>query len=181
LKYRPQWPEAQANLALAYSGLGDRSQAERIDEKMLEADPKSADALRGRAAIAIQTSDLDAGLKLHVRLIGLGERSAEVLYNAGAHVRKSGPARQSFEVLSESPRRKPDTPEALLNPGRILEAPENRQKPEPAGLVAWQRNRPWCKPISDPRSTKRNKKPELTADCFFYCRGTRPRGPSLTL
>ena len=141
LKYRPQWPEAQANLALAYSGLGDRSQAERIDEKMLEADLKSADALRGRAAIAIQTSDLDAGLKLHVRLIGLGERSAEVLYNAGAHVRKSGPARQSFEVLSESPRRKPDTPEALLNPGRILEAPENRQKPEPAGLVAWKRNR----------------------------------------
>ena len=86
MKYRPQWPEAQANLALAYSGLGDRSQAERIDEKMLEADLKSADALRGRAAIAIQTSDLDAGLKLHVRLIGLGERSAEVLYNAGAHV-----------------------------------------------------------------------------------------------
>src|SRR5579883_2110016 len=30
LKYRPQWPEAQANLALAYAGLGDRPQAERI-------------------------------------------------------------------------------------------------------------------------------------------------------
>src|SRR5581483_6067455 len=57
IRYRPQWPEAQANLALAYSGLGDRAQAERIYAKMLEADSKSVDALRGLAAMAIQTSD----------------------------------------------------------------------------------------------------------------------------
>ena len=49
LKYRPQWPEAHANLALAYSGLGEREHAERLYEKMLETDPKSLDALRGLA------------------------------------------------------------------------------------------------------------------------------------
>ena len=37
LKYRPAWPEAHANLALAYSGLGERDHAERLYEKMLDA------------------------------------------------------------------------------------------------------------------------------------------------
>src|SRR5262249_46357251 len=83
LRYRPQWPEAQANLALCHAGLGERSQAERIYRKMLEDDEKSRDALRGLAALAIQASDYDAALEFHVRLIDLGESSAEVLYNAG--------------------------------------------------------------------------------------------------
>src|SRR5581483_1382030 len=34
LKYRPNWPEAYANLALAYSGMGERDHAERIYERM---------------------------------------------------------------------------------------------------------------------------------------------------
>jgi tetratricopeptide (TPR) repeat protein len=36
LKYRPAWPEAHANLALSYSGMGEREHAERLYEKMLE-------------------------------------------------------------------------------------------------------------------------------------------------
>jgi Tfp pilus assembly protein PilF len=79
LKYRPYWPEAQANLALAYSGQGDREHAERLYDKMLEADPKSVDALRGMAALAIQSNDFNTALEHHVRLIDLGERSPEVL------------------------------------------------------------------------------------------------------
>ena len=77
LKYRPHWPEAQANLALAYSGMGEREHAERLYEKMLEADPKSVDALRGMAALAIQAPISNTALELHTRLIELGERSGE--------------------------------------------------------------------------------------------------------
>src|SRR5581483_7304201 len=62
IKHRPQWPEAQANLALAYSGIGERDNAERLYEKMLDSDPKCLDALRGLAALSIQASDFDAAL-----------------------------------------------------------------------------------------------------------------------
>src|SRR5260370_17031038 len=83
LKYRPAWPEAHANLALAYSGLGERDHAERLYEKMLDADPKSMDALRGLAALAIQSSDSDTALVVHLRLSALGERTPEGLHDAG--------------------------------------------------------------------------------------------------
>src|ERR1017187_9611530 len=90
LRYRQQWPEAYANLALAYTGIGDRDRAERLYEKMLESDPKSMDALRGLASLAIQASDFDTALELHVRLIDLGERTPEVLYNTGLMYEKAG-------------------------------------------------------------------------------------------
>ncbi len=122
LKYRQQWPEAQANLAVAYLGLGERDRAERIYEKMLEADPKCVDALRGLAGLAIQASDLDTALELHVRLIDLGERSAEVLYNAGLMYEKAGQADRAVQLYREALAQKPDMPEALLNLGRNLEA-----------------------------------------------------------
>jgi hypothetical protein len=41
---------------------------------MLESDPKSVEALRGLAAMAIRASDFDTALEFHVRLIDLGER-----------------------------------------------------------------------------------------------------------
>ena len=119
LKYRPQWPEAYANLALAYSGLGERDRAERLYEKMLEADPKSLDALRGLAGLAIQASDFDTALEFHVRLIDLGERSPEVLYNAGADVREGGQKEKAVRLYRDALAQQPDMPEALLNLGRI--------------------------------------------------------------
>ena len=122
LKYRPQWPEAHANLALAYSGLGERDHAERLYEKMLEADPKSMDALRGLAALAIQASDFDTALEFHVRLIDLGERSPEILYNAGLMYEKAGQLDKAVRLYRDALAQQPDMPEALLNLGRILEA-----------------------------------------------------------
>ena len=69
---------------------------------------------------------MDAGLELHVRLIGLGERSAEVLYNAGLIYEKAGQPDKASKLYREALAEEPDMPEALLNLGRILEAPENR-------------------------------------------------------
>ena len=58
-------------------------------------------------------------LELHVRLIDLGERSAEVLYNAGLMYEKGGAggARRS-RLYREALAQQPDMPEALLNLGR---------------------------------------------------------------
>ena len=122
LKYRTAWPEAHANLALAYSGLGERDHAERLYEKMLDADPKSMDALRGLAALSIQTSDFDTALEFHVRLIDLGENSPEVLYNAGLMYEKAGQAEKAAKLYRDALAQQSDMPEALLNLGRILES-----------------------------------------------------------
>jgi len=121
LKYRPSWPEAHANLALAYAGLGERDHAERLYEKMLDADPKSMDALRGLAALAIHSNDFDTALEFHVRLIDLGERSPAVLYNAGLMYEKAAQVEKAIRFYREALSQQPDMPEALLNLGRILE------------------------------------------------------------
>ncbi len=94
LKYRPQWPEAYANLALAYSGLGDRDRAERLYEKMLENDPKSMDALRGLAALAIQASRFRyrAGVSRAPDRPGRAFRRGALQHRPD--VRKGGAARQ---------------------------------------------------------------------------------------
>ena len=115
LKHRPNWPEAHANLALAYSGLGERDHAERLYDKMLEGDPKSIDALRGLAALAIQSSDFDSALEFHVRLIDLGERSPEVLYNAGLIYEKAGQLEKAVRLYRDALAQQPGMPEALLN------------------------------------------------------------------
>jgi len=50
---------------------------------MLEADPKSVDALRGLAALSIQSGDFNTALEHHVRLIDLGERSPKFCTTPG--------------------------------------------------------------------------------------------------
>jgi tetratricopeptide (TPR) repeat protein len=122
LKYRPYWPEAQANLALAYSGMGDKEHAERLYDKMLESDPKSVDALRGIAALSIQAGDFTTALEHHVRLIDLGERSPEILYNAGLMYEKADQPDKAVRLYRDALALQPDMPEALLNLGRILES-----------------------------------------------------------
>src|SRR5260370_893482 len=122
LKYRPAWPEAHATLALAYSGLGERDHAERLYEKMLDADPKSMDAIRGLADLSIQANDFDTALEFHVRLIDLGERSPEVLYNAGLMYEKAGQLDKAVRLYRDALAQQADMPEALLNLGRILES-----------------------------------------------------------
>ena len=123
LKYRPAWPEAHANLALAYSGLGERDHAERLYEKMLEADPKIAwTRCAAWRRCRIQASDFDTALEFHVRLIDLGERSPEVLYNAGLMYEKAGQLDKAVRLYRDALAQQPDMPEALLNLGRILES-----------------------------------------------------------
>ena len=57
---------------------------------MLSTDPKSLDALRGLAALSLERSDIDQALEYHARLVDLGERTPELLYNTGLLYQKSG-------------------------------------------------------------------------------------------
>jgi len=105
--------------------MGDRARAERVYEKLLDAEPKSTDALRGLASLAIQSSDFDAALEYHVRLIDLGERSAELLYNTGLMYEKADQSEKAAHLYREALALQPGMPEALLNLGRILESGGN--------------------------------------------------------
>jgi tetratricopeptide (TPR) repeat protein len=116
------------NLALAYSAMGDRQHAETIYEKLLESDPKSLPALRGLASLAVQSSDFDAALEYHVRMIDLGEDSPEVLYNAGLMYEQSGETEKAIGLYRDALARKSDMPEALLNLGRLLESTGNSEE-----------------------------------------------------
>jgi tetratricopeptide (TPR) repeat protein len=119
---RENWPEAYANLALAYSGMGEHARAEHIYANMLEEDPNSQEALRGLAGIAIQSSQYEMALGFHARLIELGERSAEIFYNTGLLYEKAGQTEKAVRLYREALALQPDMPEALLNLGRILES-----------------------------------------------------------
>ena len=57
-----------------------------------------------------------------MRLIDLGERSAEVLYNTGLMYEKSGQMDKAAQLYREALAQQPEMPEALLNLGRILES-----------------------------------------------------------
>ena len=100
LKYRPAWPEAHANLALAYADWASAITPSGSTKRCWMRDPKSMDALRGLAALSIQANDFDTALEFHVRLIDLGERSPAVLYNAGLMYEKAGQTRQGRPLLS---------------------------------------------------------------------------------
>ena len=57
-----------------------------------------------------------------MRLIDLGERSPEVLYNTGLMYEKAGQLDKAVRLYRDALAQQPDMPEALLNLGRILEA-----------------------------------------------------------
>jgi len=57
-----------------------------------------------------------------VGLIDLGERSPEVLYNAGLMFEKAGQLDKAARLYRDALAQQPDMPEALLNLGRIMES-----------------------------------------------------------
>ena len=74
------------------------------------------------AALSIQSGDFNTALEHHVRLIDLGERSPEILYNAGLMYEKADQPEKAVRLYRDALALQPDMPEALLNLGRILES-----------------------------------------------------------
>jgi tetratricopeptide (TPR) repeat protein len=93
-----------------------------VYEQVLNADPKNMDAVRGLAALALERSDFDQALEYHGRLIDLGERSSEVLYNAGLLLQKAGQMEDAARLYREAAEENPDFAEAMLNLGHVLKA-----------------------------------------------------------
>jgi tetratricopeptide (TPR) repeat protein len=89
---------------------------------VLESDPKSIDALRGLAALAVEREDLDKALDLQAKLIESGERTPELFYNTGLLLQKSGQIEDAIRLYQEALTERPNFAEALLNLGHALKS-----------------------------------------------------------
>jgi protein O-GlcNAc transferase len=107
---------------LAYWKKGDAAAARKAFEKALASDPKSIDALRGLAALAMERQDLEQAFDMQSKLIQLGQRSPELFYNTGLLLQKSGLLEDAVKHYRQALNEKPNIAEALLNLGHALKA-----------------------------------------------------------
>jgi tetratricopeptide (TPR) repeat protein len=114
---RPEWPEAALNAGIALARSGRPREARHYFEETLMMRPDSADAVRGLAALALDQQDYDAAYELHQRLIEMGERSPELLYNAGLICQKGGRMEDAVRFYQQALAENPQFAEALLNLG----------------------------------------------------------------
>ena len=78
---RPDWIEAEINFAIACGKQGEYEQAERILESALVRKPDSIEVVRALAVFSLDQRQADRALKYHLRLMELGDKSAEVRHN----------------------------------------------------------------------------------------------------
>jgi tetratricopeptide (TPR) repeat protein len=87
---------------------------------VLVSDPESVDAMRGLAALAVQTENFEQALNYQGRLIDRGERSPELYYNTGLLLQKSGHLDDAVRLYRAALDVRPEFAEALLNLGHAL-------------------------------------------------------------
>ena len=84
--------------------------------------PDCADAVRGLAALCLETQDLDRAYEHHRRLIEMGEHGPELYYNAGLICQKRGRSEDAALFYRQALGEDPQFAEALLNLGHALMA-----------------------------------------------------------
>ncbi len=122
VRRRPDWADAHLNLGIAFWKLGDKDKSRLSFELALGANPKSLDALRALAAMAVEREDLERAFDLHTRLIEMGEKSPELLYNTGLLLQKSGMFEDAVKYYQQALGERPNIAEALLNMGHALKS-----------------------------------------------------------
>jgi tetratricopeptide (TPR) repeat protein len=117
---RPEWTEAEINFAIACSKQQEHEQAQGILESALLRKPDSVEIVRALAMFALDQRQSDRALKYHLRLIELGDKSAEVRHNLGLLYHDSGDLKKAMAEYEYALLAKPDFAEALLNLGNAL-------------------------------------------------------------
>ena len=122
LEKRQDWPEAYLNAGIAYARSGNSGAARRCFGKALLLRPDSSDAMRGLAALALDSQNYAEAYDLHRRLIHLGEHGPELYYNAGLLCQKLGRTDEAASFYQQALGEDPQRLGALLNLGHILMA-----------------------------------------------------------
>src|ERR1019366_8408238 len=118
----PEWTEAEINLAVAYSKQGQQQQAERVLESALARKPDSIELVRVLAVLSLEQNQPEPALRYHLRLMELGDRSAEVRHNLGLLYHNRGDLKKAVAEYQNALLIKPEFAEALLNLGNALNA-----------------------------------------------------------
>jgi tetratricopeptide (TPR) repeat protein len=122
LQFRPVWPEAEVNLALACYTAGRYAHAEEVLVALLQREPDHLEASRGLATVALSQENDERALELHKKLLDLGEKSADIYYNCGVLSHKLNRPDDAVTFYREAIAVRKDFPEALLNLGHVLKA-----------------------------------------------------------
>ncbi len=122
IQVRPDWIEAEINLAIAYGKQGLKHDAERILQKTLTHKPDSIELARMLAAVALEQQQYETALRYHLHLLELGDQSAEVRHNLGLLYHNGGDLTKAESEYKDALAIKPDFPEAHLNLGNVLDA-----------------------------------------------------------
>lgn len=120
LKTRAKWPEALWQLGRAYWLSGDRETARKTFEQVLEMEPSSPESLRALASLDMESGEYEKFLGWHGKLSELGEKSAELSYNAGLAHQSLGHPDEAIRHYRDAIGQNPDFAEALLNLGHAL-------------------------------------------------------------
>jgi tetratricopeptide (TPR) repeat protein len=119
---RPNWREAEINLAMAHWKLKEYDAARTVLSQLLEREPDCIEAVRGLAAVALDRDYTEEALGYHQRLQEFGEKSPEILYNSGLLSYRLGRHEEAAALYRAALNEQPEFPEALLNLGHVLKA-----------------------------------------------------------
>jgi tetratricopeptide (TPR) repeat protein len=119
---RPDWSDAQLNLAIAYWRKGEQAPARKALEKAHASQPKSADILRALTSLTIEMNDLDKATAYQAKLNQLGDRSAELSYNLGVALQIAKRLEDAAKAYTEALQTNPNFAEANLNLGHVLKS-----------------------------------------------------------
>jgi tetratricopeptide (TPR) repeat protein len=122
LSFQKKNPEVLLNLGIAYWRMRKLELAEDTFRQILTASPKSVEALRCLAAIALERQDFEQALALHIQVLELCEPSGDLLYNTGLLLQKVGRFAEAVSYYQRCLAHRPDFPQAFLNLGHALMA-----------------------------------------------------------
>jgi len=140
LAIRPDWPEAEVNLALAYIAAGDLDSAATKLTSLLGRKPGHIEATKGLATIALARNEDEKALDLHAELIELGEKTPDVYYNCGVLAQNLNRLDDAVRFYREAIALRKNFPEALLNLGHALKVIGNDEQARSLWIPALELN-----------------------------------------
>lgn len=120
LALKPDWPEAEVDLALAAYMSGKYDQSEAVLRRLLEREPEHLEGLKGLATVTLAQGRHEEALKLHVKVLAIGGPDADAFYNCGVLAYRLQRHDSAADYYRQAISVRPAFAEALLNLGHAL-------------------------------------------------------------